>query len=138
MAMDFNDPSTVNALAMALGFVGQAFAQNPQQAQMAQQAVGLAQGQQRSNLLANLLKTAAPGTQVGANPGSTAPTGGVPTTKLAGVGAPFQEGGAMAAPAGMNPTNTGASPSGLNPQQTQVLAALLGGGQAPFGLTQRR
>lgn len=130
MAIDFNDPNTTNAFAMALGMIGQAFAQNPQQAALAGQAVKLAQGQQRSNLLGNLLKPAttpaAAGTQQGAGYASKLQPSEIdqaPSATAAGL---------------QQPTGGAIQNTGLSPIQANILTTLLGGGQTPFGLTQRR
>lgn len=131
MALNFDDPNTVNALSMALGFVGQAFAQNPQQAAMANQAVQLAQGQQRSQLLSNLL----------AGGGTTPVAGGQGQAGYASQLTPEeidQAPTAMAAGLGQPTAGAQTTPTLGQDVRMSLLSQLLGGGQTPFGLTQRR
>lgn len=131
MAIDFNDPNTVNALSMALGMVGQLFAQNPQQANFANQATQLARSQQRSQLLGNLLRQGGNTPQVGQTQAGYASKltpeeiDQAPTATAQGLQQPT-----TAAQGGLSTMDAGA--------RYNLLSQLLGGGQTPFGSTQRR
>ena len=132
MAFDLSNPQTANAFSMALGMIGQMFAQNPQQAAMAGQVTNMARGQQRSQLLGNLLQQG----------GTAAPQAGQGQAGYASRLTPEEIDQAPTATAQGLQQPTTAAQGGLSTMDAgaryNLLSQLLGGGQTPFGSTQRR
>lgn len=129
--MDFSNPSTVNALAMALGTIGKGFAQNPQQAAFADQVSGFAQRQQQNQLLANMLGGGAGGGQAPALSPAVDEAAGYAGSQVAfneqanpAVGVPAMQAGQPTSPSTMGGQDAG---------RMAMLAQLLGGGgYSPF------